>query len=158
MFPNVKVSSQIAAEGARIDRMQLTSDYFQRTEEEFLAILPPKPEVNGQSRYFTGPQFAALCIVSDFVRAGVKAPLAARIARRVIEAHVVQPEVPQWAIIVTDNGVVSTLPYNQGDLRAGFISGAWFNFAVVVDLRTYADRVTGAIASAPKIIGGRDEG
>lgn len=158
MFPNIKVSSQIAAECARIDRGRLASDYFQRTEADFLAIMPPKPEVNGQSRYFTGPQLAALCIATDFVGADVKAPLAARIARRVIEAYEARPEVAQWAIVVTDNGNVATLPYCQSDLRTGFISGSRFKFAVVIDLRTYADRVDAAIAAAPKVIGGGDEG
>lgn len=155
MFPNIKVSSRIAAEGARVGTMQLT-DYYHRTEEDFLAIMPPKPEVKGQSRFFTALQFGLLCIVSDFVCAGVKAPLAAKIARRVMEAHLAAPEVEQFVIVATANGNVSTLPYNQADLRTGFISGARLNFALVVDLATYSARVAAAIADAPKVIGGGD--
>ena len=156
MFPtNIKVTSRIAMDAARVSGMQYT-DYCQRVDPDFINILPPKPEVNGQSRQFSATQFAALCIVSDFVIAGVKAPLAAKIARRVIEAHERQPEVEQWAIIATANGNVSTLPYDQVDIRTGFVSGARLNFALVVDLKTYAERVAAAIADAPKVIGGDD--
>lgn len=157
MFPsNVLVSSRIAIDEARVSQMQYT-DYCHRTDDDFVAVLPPKAEVNGQSRRFTAPQFAALCILSDFVIAGVKAPLAAKVARRVMEAHVVDPSVEQWAIIATANGNVSTLPYDQVELRTGFISGARLNFALVIDLQTYADRVAAAIAAAPKVIGGEDD-
>lgn len=156
MFPvNVKVSSRIAAEGARIGTMQLT-DYYHRAEDDFQAILPPKPPVSGQARLFTAPQFGMLCLVSDLVASGVKAPLAAKIARRVMDAHRVNPSVEQFAIVATDNGNVSCLAYDQTELRTGFISGARLNFALVVDLKTYADRVTAAIAGAPKVIGGDD--
>jgi len=155
MFPNVKVSSRIAAEGARVAAMQLT-DYYHRTEDDFVAILPPKPEVSGQARFFTALQFGMLCLVGDLVGAGIKAPLAARIARRVMERHSAAPEIEQWAIVATANGNVSTLRYDQAELRTGFVSGARLNFALVVDLKTYADRVATAIAEAPKVIGGGD--
>lgn len=156
MFPvNIKVSSRIAAEGARVGAMQLT-DYYHRTEDDFLALLPPKPEISGQARMFTALQFGMLCLVSDLVVSGVKAPLAAKIARRVMDAHLAHPEVEQFAIVATANGNVSTLAYDEAGLSTGMVSGARLNFALVVDLKNYADRVAAAIAAAPKVIGGGD--
>src|SRR5690606_28456183 len=105
------------------------------------------------------PMRAALaCLMADFIRFDMKAPLAAKIARRVMEAHQAHPDVEQWSVVLTDNGNVSTLPHDQAELRTGFISGARLNFALVVDLKNYADRVAAAIADAPKVIGGDDEG
>ncbi|MCT2557371.1 hypothetical protein N0B51_00070 [Tsuneonella sp. YG55] len=156
IFPNVQVATRFACKIARADPLQVTTGLYQSDNEDLQAILPPKPEVNGQPRYYNGLEVGLLAIVTDFTAAGVKLPLSAKIARRVMEAHLSRPEVPQWVIVATDNGNVSTLPYSQVDLLNGFISGARLNFALVVDLASYAARVSAAVADAPKVIGGGD--
>lgn len=127
------------------------------TDANMAFVLPGKPELTGKPRLFDPLRTAMACLMADLVSVDVKAPLAAKIARRVMEAHQRQPEVEQWAIVVTANGNVSVLPYNQTDLRTGFISGSRLRFAVAIDLRNYADQVRRAIADAPRVIGGEDE-
>lgn len=124
--------------------------------EDMAAVLPGKPSVNGKPRLFTPLQAALFAIMADFNAVDVKAPLCARIARRIMDAHERRPAVEQWAIIVTFNGNVSTQPYDHTALPGGFISGSPLAFAVVVDLRNYAARVEAAIEAAPKVIGGGD--
>jgi hypothetical protein len=155
-FPNVQVATRTACEIARADPLQVTTGLYQSDNEDLQAVLPPKPEVNGQARYYSGLQCVLLAIVTDFTGAGVKLPLAAKIARRVMAAHLSQPTVEQFVIVATDNGNVSTLAYDQAELRTGFISGARLSFALVVDLASYAARVAAAVADAPKVIGGGD--
>lgn len=147
-----------AKEPARLSDNQVTY-LFQvaDTDENMAAVLPPKPETNGKPRLFDVSQAVVLCVIADFMAVDVKAPLAAKIARRVMDAHRDDPTVDQWAILLTDNGNVSTLPYSQSDLRTGYISGSRLRFAVVVDLRTYRERVDEAIADAPRVIGGGDD-
>ncbi|MES2300878.1 MAG: hypothetical protein V4521_02195 [Pseudomonadota bacterium] len=125
-------------------------------DENMVAIFPPKPQFSGLARLFNPLQAGMVCLVAQFVASGVKAPLAAKIARRIMEAHLSQPAVEQWAVVVAENGNVSSLPYDQADLRTGFLSGARLAFALVVDLRLYAERVSAAIAEAPRVIGGDD--
>ena len=156
MFPNVQVATRAACEIARADPLQVTTGLYQSDNDDLQAVLPSKPEVNGQPRHFTGLQCGLLAIVTDFTRAAVKLPLAAKIARRVMDAHLAQPSTKQFVIVATDNGNVSTLPYDQANLRTGLISGARLSFALVVDLANYAARVTAAVADAPKVIGGDD--
>ena len=91
--------------------------------EDMAVVLPGKPSTTGSARLFTPLQAALAAIMADFIRVDVKAPLAARIARRVRDAHLAQPEVEQWAIIVTFNGALSTLPYGDIDLCGGVVSG-----------------------------------
>lgn len=122
--------------------------------DDMAAVLPGKPSATGKPRLFTPLQAALVALMADFMLAGVKAPLAARIARRIMESHQQRPEVDQWAIVVTANGNVSTLPYDETELRSGYISGARLAFAVAIDLQNYAERVAAAIAAAPVIIGG----
>jgi len=126
--------------------------------DDMAAILPGKRSATGKPRLSTPLQAALAAQVADFTSVGVKAPLAAKIARRIMDAHRLRPEVDQWAIVVTDNGNVSTLPYDETELRSGFISGARLAFALTVDLQNYADRVSAAIAAAPVVVGGDDEG
>ncbi len=126
--------------------------------EDMAAVLPGKPSLNGKPRLFTPLQAALFALMADFNRVDVKAPLCARIARRIMEAHRQQPKVEQWAIVVTINGNVSTLPYGQAALDTGMVSGSRLAFAVTVDLKNYADRVAAEIAAAPQVIGGDDEG
>ena len=152
-FPNILANTRNACIAARADPLWVTTGLFASDNEDVQAVLPPKPEVNGQPRYFTGLQCGLLALVTDFVGAGVKLPLAAKIARRVMDAHLFQPDVEQFVIVATDNGYVSTLPYNQADLLTGFISGARLNFALVIDLANYAARVKAAFDDAPKVIG-----
>ena len=157
MFDNVLIPPSVMAQivasyHANIGHWRQLAD----ENVDMAAVLPGKPSTTGKPRLFTSLQAALFAVMADFVAAGVKAPLAARIARRLMEAHERQPEVEQWTIVATDNGNVSTLEYNQAELRTGFISGARLIFALVVDLRTYADRVAAAIANAPKVIGGDD--
>ncbi|MXP48436.1 hypothetical protein GRI43_13665 [Altererythrobacter luteolus] len=125
-------------------------------DQSLAAVLPNKPSENGKPRLFSSLQAAMFALMSDLVSADFKTPLAARIARRVMEAHQHRPQVEQWAVIYTVNGNVSTLPYDQAELRTGFISGSRFNFALVIDLKTYADRVDEAIANTPRVIGAGD--
>ena len=156
-FPNdVRFPTSGAAEAARLKGNQMT--HIRSLDDENMdAILPPKSEFSGVARLFNPLQVGMLCFVADLISAGYKAPLAAKIARRVMEAHQGQPEVEQWAIVHTDNGNVSSLPYDQTELRTGFISGSRLAFALVVDLRLYAERVSAAIAGTPRVIGGDDE-
>lgn len=156
MFPNVQIATRAACEIARADPLQVTTGLYQSDNDDLQAVLPPKPEVNGQPRFYNGVQCGLLAIITDFVGAGVKLPLAAKIARRIMDAHLAQPTIEQFVIVATDNGNVSTLVYNQADLLTGFISGARLNFALVIDLANYAARVTAAVADAPKVIGGGD--
>jgi len=88
------------------------------------------------------------CLVADLMAGGYKAPLAAQIAVRVMDAHLASPEVEQWAIVTTENGNVSTMPFATIDLHPGFISGGRLAFALVVDLRLYSERVERALAAA----------
>lgn len=125
-------------------------------DENMAAVLPGKPSSTGLARLFSPIQAALVAIMADFIRVDVKAPLAAKIARRVMEAHLAQPSVGQWAVVVTANGNVSTLAYDETGLRAGFVSGSRLAFALVLDLRNYAERVDAAIADAPNVIGGQD--
>lgn len=125
-------------------------------DENLAAILPGKPSENGKPRKFTALQAVIFAAMSALVAADFKTPLAAKIARRVMEAHQRQPEVEQWAVVHTKNANISTLPYDQTELRTGYISGSRFTFALVVDLKTFTDEVDEVIANAPRVIGGDD--
>ncbi|BDI60754.1 hypothetical protein [Qipengyuania nanhaisediminis] len=154
---NTYLPSAIVAKEARLSDNQMT--HFRQlaeTDENMAAVLPGKPEVTGKARLFDPTQAALACIMADFIALDVKAPLAARIARRIMEARERQPQVEQWSVIVTENVNVSTLPFGQTELRTGFISGSRLRFAVVIDWRNYADRIERAIADAPRVIGGGD--
>ena len=120
------------------------------------AVFPPKPSENGKARVFTPLQAASFALMADLVACEYKTPQAAKMVRRVMEAHLRQPSVEQWGIIFTANGNVSTLPFTEAGLSAGYISGSRLKFALIVDLKNYADRVTAAIADAPRVIGGDD--
>tara|TARA_B100000678_G_C18071591_1_gene446921 strand:+ start:295 stop:777 length:483 start_codon:yes stop_codon:yes gene_type:complete len=148
------LSTPVVKDVARMRDNQVTH-LFQmgETDPNMAAILPPKPQVAGQSRRFNETQAAIMCLLAELMRFDVKAPLAAKIARRVTEGSQRAPAVEQWSIIVTENGNVSTLPYDQAELRTGYISGSRFAFALVIDLKTYADRIEEAVASAPQVIG-----
>lgn len=122
------------------------------------AVLPPKPTENGRPRLFTALQAGMFALMADLVGADFKTPLAAKIAHRVMDAHLRQPQVEQWAVEYIANGNTSVLPYDQTELRTGFISGSRFNFALVIDVKTYADRVEEAVADAPRVIGVDDAG
>lgn len=124
---------------------------------DMAAVLPGKPSSSGKPRLFTPIQAALAALMADLIRVDVKAPLAARIARRVNEANQQHPAVEQWSVVLTANGNVSTLPFDQAKLSTGQISGAPLTFAFVVDLKNYADRVAAAIAAAPKVLGGDDD-
>lgn len=152
---NEKVTSTIVSQEAKFIGYQMT-DLFNRDHEEVQAILPPKSETMGKARLFNRAHFAATCLLADLMAADFKVPLAARIVRRVMDAHRKQPEVEQWCVVHTANGNVSTLPYDQAELRTGFVSGSRLTFAMLIDLKTYADRVDRAIADAPRVIGGED--
>lgn len=85
---------------------------------------------------------------ADMMKQGYKAPLAAKLAVRVLEAHLASPTVEQWAVIVTENGNVSTLDFKSVDLATtGFISGSRLAFALIVDLRFYSERVEAVFAA-----------
>ena len=150
LIPPSVMASVVASYHANINHWRQLAD----ENQDMAAVLPGKPSLNGKPRMFTALQAALFALMADFNVAGIKAPLAAKIARRVMEAHETQPEVGQWVIVVTSNGNVSTLEYDQTDLRAGVVSGARLNFALVVDLRSYADQVAIAIADASRVIGG----
>lgn len=122
------------------------------------AVLPGKPSENGRPRLFTPLQAAIFAAMAAMVAADFKTPLAAKMARQVMEAHLRQPEVEQWAVVHTANGNVSCLAYDQTELRTGFISGSRLTFAIVIDLKTFADQVAEVVATAPRIIGAEDEG
>ena len=157
MFNNILIPPSVMPEIVHTYRDNI--NYWRQFADEnadMAAVLPGKPSVNGKPRLFTPLQAALFAIMADFNSADVKAPLCARIARRVMEAHEAQPAVEQWVIAVTMNGNVSTLPYRATDLSTGGVSGSRLAFAVVVDLQNYADRVAAAIADAPKVIGGTD--
>ncbi len=157
MFPaNILVPTKIVSREARVTDNQ-TIDIYHRTDEATLAILPNKPEQTGKPRLFTALQFGMFCLLADLMQSEVKGPLAAKIARRVMEAHQRDATIEQWVITVLDNGNVSTLPYDATELRTGYISGGRLAFALVIDLRLYAERVERAIANAPRVIGGDDE-
>ena len=125
-------------------------------DENLAAILPGKPSENGKPRMFTHLKATIFALASSLVAADFKTPLAAKIARRVMEAHQRQPEVEQWAVVHTKNANISTLPYDQTELRTGYISGSRFTFALVVDFKTFMDEVAEVIADAPRVIGGDD--
>ena len=129
---------------------------FADGNEDMATVLPGKPSINGKPRLFTPLQAALFAIMADFNAVDVKAPLCARIARRIMEAHLQHPGVEQWVIVVTMNGKVFTLAYGGTDLSSGMVSGSRLAFAVVVDLKNFADRVAAAIAAAPKVIEGSD--
>lgn len=157
MFPtNVLFKTRDVTQAVRLSENQMI-DLCHRTDEATVAILPPKPEQTGKSRLFTALQFGMVCLLADLMASEVKGPLAAKIARRVMEAHQRDPAVEQWVITVLDNGNVSTLPYDATELHTGYISGGRLAFALVIDLRLYAERVERAIADAPRVIGGGDE-
>lgn len=86
-------------------------------------------------------------LAADLMKQGYKAPLAAKLVVRVMDAHLASPEVEQWAIIVTQNGNVSTLAFDSVQLNTGYISGSRIAFALVVDLRLYSERVERALAA-----------
>ncbi len=153
LMPPRTVKEIIPTFPANIDHWRQLAD----KDENMAAILPGKPTTTGKPRLFTPLQVALAAIMADFINVDVKAPLAARIARRVMDAHLAQPGIEQWFIVVTQNGNVSTMPYDQTELRTGFISGSRLAFALCVDLRTYADRVNAAVAELPTVIGGDDE-
>jgi hypothetical protein len=157
MFDNVLIPPRLMPEvaptyHANIGHWRQLAD----DNEDMAAVLPGKPSVNGKPRLFTPLQAALFAIMADFNRVDVKAPLCARIARRIMEAHQQQPTVEQWVIVVTMNYHVSTLPYDEAALSKGVISGTRLAFALTVDLKNYADTVAAAIVGAPTIIGGDD--
>lgn len=152
---NVLMPTSVVNSAARITGQQMI--HFRSLDDDNMAaIFPSKPPFNGTARLFNPLQAGMVCVVAQLVSAGVKAPLAAKIARRVMDAHLRQPAVEQWAVAVTDNGNVSSLPFDQSDIRTGFVSGARLAFALVVDLRLYSERVSAAIADAPRVIGDDD--
>lgn len=153
LMPPRMVKEIIPSFPANIDHWRQLAD----DDENMAAILPGKPSSTGKPRLFNPLQIALAALMADFIHSGVKASLAAKIARRVMDAHLAHPAVEQWAIIVTSNYNVSTLPYAEVDLRKGIVSGSRLAFAVCVDLRNYADRVSAAIADFPTVIGGGDE-
>lgn len=152
LIPPSVMSRIVASYRANIDHWRQLAE----ENEDMARVLPGKPSLNGRPRLFTVLKAALFAAMADLVAVGVKAPLAARIALRVMEAHSQRPEVEQWSLVVTANGNVSTLPFDQSGLRAGTVSGSRLAFALVVDLKNYADRVAAAIADAPKVIGGDD--
>ena len=152
---NERVASTVVAKEMGFIGHQMT-DLFNRDLPAVIAILPPKAESAGKARFFNRTKFAMACLLSDLVVAQFKVPLAATIAQRVMEANERQPEVEQWAIIHTANGNISTLPYTEAGLSTGYISGSRLTFGIVIDLKNYADRVSVAIADAPRVIGGED--
>jgi hypothetical protein len=155
---NILLPTKIVKEAANMtDNQMIHLRQLAESDQNVAAVLPGKPETTGKPRLFDPLRAALACIMADFIRADVKAPLAAKIARRIMEGHQQHPAVEQWAIVVTMNGNVSTLPYGQADLSRGAISGSRLAFALMVDLKNYAERVAAAIADAPKVIGGSDE-
>ncbi len=135
-------------------------DHWRQAAEnnsDLAAVFPDKPSENGKPRLFNPLQAAMFALMADLVAADFKTPLAARIARRIMEAHLSATQVGQWSVIHSANGNVSTLAYDQAELRTGFISGSRLSFALVIDLKTYADRVDEAVIDAPRVIGGSDE-
>lgn len=108
------------------------------------------PGMNHATGFVEWPPLKAgmFFFLTDLMRQGYKAPLAARIAARVMDAHLASPGIEQWAIVTTENGNVSTLPLASIDLTSGFISGSRLAFALVVDLRLYSERVERALADA----------
>lgn len=155
---NTFLPSGIVKKAARMsDNQMIHFRQLAESDDNMAAVLPGKPEATGKPRLFDPERAALACLMADLVASDVKAPLAAKIARRVMVARETQPEVMRWVIVATDNGHVSTLPYNHTDLATGFISGARLRFALVIDWETYCERVAEAIADAPKIIGGGDE-
>lgn len=152
---NEKVTSTVVATEIDFIGHQMT-DLFNRDLPAVIAILPPKAESAGKARYFNRTQFAMACLLSDLMVAQFKVPLAAQIAQRVMEANLRQPEVEQWCVVHTANGNISTLPYTEAGLATGYISGSRLTFGIVIDLKNYADRVSVAIAHAPRVIGGED--
>lgn len=153
MMPPRIVKEIVPAYHTLIDHCRQLAD----NDANMAAVLPGKPSTTGKPRLFTPLKAALMAIMADFINVGVKAPLAAKIARRIMDAHLAQPASEQWSIVVTQNGNVSTMPYDQTELRTGFISGSRLAFALCVDLRTYADRVNAAVADLPIVIGGDDE-
>lgn len=101
------------------------------------------PRMNRAIGFVEWPSLNAgmFLLMTDMMAGGCKAPLAAQIAVRVMEAHLAAPEVEQWAIVKTENGNVSTLAFDTINLSTGFISGSRLAFALVVDLTLYSDRV-----------------
>ncbi len=154
----ILMPTSVVKKAARIsDNQMIHFRQVAENDENMAAVLPAKPETSGKPRLHDQLQAALVCVMADFIAVDVKAPLAAKIARRIMDAHRDDPTVNQWAILLTDNGNVSTRPYSQSDLRTGYISGSRLRFAVVVDLCTYRERVDEAIADAPRVIGGSDD-
>lgn len=152
---NEQVATSVVAANIGFTDNQMT-DLYNRDLAALEAIFPPKPDKKGKARYYNRPQFGMACLLGDLVAAGFKVPLAAQMARRVLEAHLLEPDVEQFAIVHTANGNVSTLPYSRALMETGFVSGSRFTFGIVIDLKNYADRVAEAIADAPRVIGGDD--
>ena len=123
---------------------------------DLAAVLPGKPSENGKPRLFTPFQAGLFALMTHLVAAEFKTPLAAKIAHWVKDAHEREPTVEHWAVIYTDQGNVSTLPYTEAGLATGYLSGSRLRFALVIDLKNYSDLVERAIADAPKVIGGED--
>ena len=152
---NEQVATSVVAAEIGFTDNQMT-DLYNRDLKTLEAILPPKPDKMGKARYYNRAQFGMACLLSDLVAAEFKVPLAAKIAQFVLAAHEREPDVEQFAVVHTANGNISTLPYSRALLETGFVSGARLKFGIVIDLKNYADRVTVAIANAPRVIGGED--
>ena len=150
---NTLTPSRTVKDEARMTDNQMTH-FFQLSEadENLAAILPGKSDT-GKARMFGPLEFMLACLLADLVAADFKTPLAARIVRRVKDAHMAEPKVEQWSVVHTANGNVSTLPYGQAELQTGFISGSRLSFALLIDLKTYADRVERAIEADKAVIG-----
>lgn len=86
-------------------------------------------------------------LVADLLKQGWKAPLAAQMAVRVLEAHLAKPEVEQWAVVVTENGNTSTLDFSTLELSTGYISGSRHAYTLVVNLALYGERVERLLAA-----------
>ena len=149
LIPPAEMPSIAPSYYANIAHWRQAADH----DQNLAAVLPGKPSENGKPRLFTPLQAACFALMADLVAAGFKTPLSAQIARRVMDAHLREPNVEQWAVVHTANGNISTLAYDQAELRTGFISGSRFRFGLVIDLKTYADRVEEAVADAPRVVG-----
>lgn len=155
MFENLLMPRRLVKEASGLAENQMIHlKQLAETDPDMGFVWPQKPEITGLPRLFDPLRAAMICLMADLIAVDVKAPLAAKVARRIMEAHQRQPEVEQWSIVITANRNVSVLPYAQTDLRTGFISGSRLRFAVAIDLRNYAEQVAAVIADAPRVIGG----
>ena len=140
-FTNRKVSREVHLTEAQVRELR------GRVDHNVQRIVP---RMNHAVGFVEWPPLNAgmFFLMADLMAGGYKAPLAALIAVRVMDAHLASPEVEQWAIVTTENGNVSTMPFGSIDFRTGFISGGRLAFALVVDLRLYSERVERALAAA----------